>query len=97
MNTDRIKALAKEQGKSITYLCSLLNRPKYYLNDIKKNDSEMPEEYLKTIANELNTTVAYLKGETDNPPPFLILTRSKNICPMRKEVCVLLSAWPLLG
>lgn len=69
MNTDRIKALAKEQGKSITYLCSLLNRPKYYLNDIKKNDSEMPEEYLKIIANELNTTVAYLKGETDNPRP----------------------------
>ena len=69
MNTDRIKALAKEQGKSITYLCSLLNRPKYYLNDIKKNDSEMPEEYLKIIANELNTTVAYLKGQTDNPLP----------------------------
>lgn len=95
MNTDRIKALAKEQGKSITYLCSLFNRPKYYLNDIKKNDSEIPEEYLKIIANELNTTVAYLKGETDNP--FLILTRSKSICPMRKGVCVLLSVWPPLG
>lgn len=66
MDISRIKTLAKEQGKSITYLCQCINRPKYYLNDIAKETSRMiSENDLKIIATELKTTVAYIKGETD--------------------------------
>ena len=34
MNTSRIRDLAKQQGKSVTYICKLINRPTYYLNDV---------------------------------------------------------------
>lgn len=68
MNTDRIKALARQQGKSITYICQLIDRPKYYLNDVGKSpDSQIAENDLKVIAINLGTTVEYLKGETDDP------------------------------
>lgn len=44
MNTDRIKQLAKKQGKTVTYICKLIDRPKYYLNDVAKAaDREIPE------------------------------------------------------
>lgn len=68
MNTDRIKQLAKKQGKTVTYICKLIDRPKYYLNDVAKAaDREIPEKDLQTIAINLETTVAYLRGETDDP------------------------------
>lgn len=68
MNTNRIKALARQQGKSITYICQLIDRPKYYLNDVGKSpDSQIAENDLKVIAINLGTTVEYLKGETDDP------------------------------
>lgn len=68
MNTDRIKELAKKQGKSITYICQLIDRPKYYLNDVSKTpERRISDEDLKTIAINLGTTVEYLTGETDDP------------------------------
>ena len=67
MDTSRIKALAKKQGKTLSYICGLIGRKVYYLNDISKNNAEMPDEYLKILAENLETTVAYLKGETDDP------------------------------
>lgn len=67
MNTDRIKELARKQGKSITYICNLIGRPKYYLNDIAKaEDRKIPDEDLKILAINLETTIEYLKGETDD-------------------------------
>lgn len=50
MDTSRIKALAKKQGKTLSYICSLIGRKVYYLNDISKNNAEMPDEYLKILA-----------------------------------------------
>ena len=41
MNTSRIRDLAKQQGKSVTYICKLINRPKYYLNDVDKKPDRM--------------------------------------------------------
>ena len=68
MNTSRIRDLAKQQGKSVTYICKLINRPKYYLNDVdKKPDRMISDEDLKTLAINLGTTADYLKGETDDP------------------------------
>lgn len=65
MYIERIKKLLKEQGKSVTYICSLVGRPKYYLNDLRRTEADMPMEYLTVIANDLNTTVDYLLGKTD--------------------------------
>lgn len=67
MDTSRIKFLAKKQGKTLSYICGLIGRKVYYLNDISKNNAEMPDEYLKILAENLGTSVAYLKGETDDP------------------------------
>ena len=68
MNTSRIRDLAKQQGKSVTYICKLIDRPKYYLNDVdKKPDRMISDEDLKTLAINLGTTAEYLKGETDDP------------------------------
>lgn len=65
MDTARIKELAKKQGKSLSYICQLINRKVYYLNDLKKSSEMMRESDLKIIADDLNTTPEYLKGETD--------------------------------
>lgn len=67
MDTSRIVALAKKQGKSITYLCGLIGRYRGYMKDISKASSAMPMEYLQIIAADLGTTPEYLMFETDNP------------------------------
>ena len=67
MDIDRIKQIAKSQGKSITYICSLINRPKYYFNDLKRTGNDLPEEYANIIAKDLNVSVSYLLGESDIP------------------------------
>ena len=68
MNTERIKKMAKKQGKSIKYICDLIDRERYYLNDVAKSTGQgISDEDLKTIAIDLNTSVEYLKGETDDP------------------------------
>ena len=48
MNTSRIRDLAKQQGKSVTYICKLINRPKYYLNDVVETD-------IKSVSKEEKT------------------------------------------
>lgn len=67
MDTSRIVALAKKQGKSITYLCGLIGRYRGYMKDISKASSAMPMEYLQIIAADLGTTPEYLLFKTDNP------------------------------
>ena len=85
MNTDRIKQLAKKQGKTVTYICNLIDRPKYYLNDVAKAaDREIPEKDLQTIAINLETTVAYLRGETDDPA-FHLSSVGMNTLPVEEQ------------
>ena len=68
MNTERIKKVAKEQGKSVAYICKLIDRPRYYLNDVAKAPGQgISDEDLRAIAIDLNTSVEYLRGETDDP------------------------------
>jgi hypothetical protein len=85
MNTDRIKQLAKKQGKTVTYICKLIDRPKYYLNDVAKAaDREIPEKDLQIIAINLETTVAYLRGETDDPA-FHLSSVGMNTLPVEEQ------------
>lgn len=65
MDTTRIKSLAKAQGKSLSYICQLIGRKVYYLNDLQKSSEIMRESDLRIIADELNTTPEYLSGKTD--------------------------------
>ncbi len=62
---ERIKALSKEQGYSLTFIYKQLNLPSGYLRDVNANKTALTDERIALIADFLNTTPAYLKGETD--------------------------------
>ncbi len=62
---DRIKELAKSKGYSLTFLYKTLNLPNCYLRDVKANKTTFTEERISLIANFLNTTPEYIKGETN--------------------------------
>lgn len=70
MDTSRIKLLAKEQGKSITYICKLVGKTSCYLNDLnRKANAKMPDAELRIIATDLSTTPEYLLGLTEDRYP----------------------------
>ncbi len=62
---DRTRDLAKERGISLTFICKRLGLNNVYFIDREKAGKEIPEQKLAVIAEVLFTTVAYLKGETD--------------------------------
>lgn len=62
---NKIKELLKSQGRSLTFMYKVLNLPVGYLRDIKAKKTVLTDERLQTIADFLNTTTEYLKGETD--------------------------------
>jgi len=64
---ERIKALAKEHGWSMSYLASKINRSSAYFTDVKNGKATIPDDKLKEIANYLNCSVDYLLGRVDNP------------------------------
>ena len=65
VNIDKIKALAKEKGVSITFLCQAIGQGAYYFNDVKRRNGSIPDERLAIIADTLNTTVEYLTDQSD--------------------------------
>lgn len=68
-NIDKIKALAREKGVKIKYICSQLGLAETYLSNVKNGKDRMTQERLEQIAAILETTVAYLTDETDDPAP----------------------------
>ena len=62
---DRIKLLAKENGVSLSFLCSKLEKQRGYLKDISLGRGTLSENQLEIIANALGTTPDYLHGKTD--------------------------------
>lgn len=67
----RIKKMAQEQGISMAYLCKKIGlSSRTYFNDIEKHSREIPLDKLTIIADALRTTVAYLKGETEEKNPL---------------------------
>ncbi len=65
VNIDKIKALAKEKGISLTYLCRSVGQGRGYLNDVKSGKTTMPADRLNIIAEKLGTTTRYLADEDD--------------------------------
>lgn len=66
---NRLEECIAESGKSKSYLCRRIGRKEYYLRDIIRQKNSIPEDYQKTLAEELGTTVEYLNGETDIKNP----------------------------
>lgn len=62
---DRLEALIKEQGKKKSYLCELIGKRRGYIADAKQGHGRISDEYLEVFAQELGTTAAYLRGETE--------------------------------
>lgn len=69
VNLDKIKSLAKEQGKKLSYLTSQIGVPHTYFADLNRHKRDMPLDRLKKIADLLGTTVEFLRDETDDPAP----------------------------
>lgn len=64
-NTNRIKELAKEKGLKTKWICSQLGLAESYLSDVSRGKNSITDARLQVIADLLDTTPEYLKGETD--------------------------------
>lgn len=65
-NFDRLMSLAKSQKRSASYLCSLIPRANNYINDLRRHNRTPSADIVAIWATALNTTPAYLMGETDD-------------------------------
>lgn len=89
----RLESLAKIKGVSKTHLCSLVGRPKYYLNDIKNKGIQAADDYIAIWADALNTTPEYLKGETDQKEKPASTT-ADGLTPAGKELLQFIESLP---
>lgn len=64
---DRIIALSEMCGKKRSFLSQVMGFSSRYLVDAKKQNTNIADKPLRILANELNTTPEYLRGETDDP------------------------------
>lgn len=62
---DTVLQLAKEKGISQAFICNKLGLSRNYLSEVKKGKTSLTDDRLAIIAEILNTTPEYLKGETD--------------------------------
>ena len=62
---NRIKALSKERGTSLTFMYKKIGLPSGFLRDYKDGKTSLTSERLSIIADFLNTTPEYLEGKTD--------------------------------
>ena len=64
---DRLDELIMATGKKKSFLSEKMGHAKRYLNDAKKQNSNICDEDVRVLAWELGTSVEYLRGETDDP------------------------------
>ena len=64
---DRINNLARERGVKKAAICRKIGKSIYYLRDAEKNKIDIKIDDLQIIASMLQTSTAYLMGETDDP------------------------------
>lgn len=83
VDVDRIKALAKGQGITMTYLASMLGKYRNFLSAVRLGTDRIDEDELKIIAAKLNTTIEYLTDQTDDPEPPAAPNADEPISPER--------------
>lgn len=66
LEIDRIKLLAKERHRSLSYICENIGlKSRSFFSDVEANKVQLTEERLQQIADILDTTTDYLHGKTD--------------------------------
>jgi transcriptional regulator with XRE-family HTH domain len=66
VKTDRIRKVAKERGRSLSWVCSKVGVHRGYFLNVEKDDRSIPADKLEIIASCLETTVDYLTYRTDD-------------------------------
>lgn len=67
LTVERIKALSKSKGFKMKFICGNIGVRDNYFTDCKAKKIDIPVDKLTAVATMLDTTVAYLSGETDDP------------------------------
>ena len=67
LTVERIKALSKTKGFKMKFICGNIGVRDNYFTDCKAKKIDIPVDKLTAVATMLDTTVEYLKGETDDP------------------------------
>ena len=71
VNIARVRAIAKEKGIKIGYICDQLGMKNSYLADVANGKNSMSDERITKIAEILGTTHSYLTDQTDDPAPVI--------------------------
>lgn len=64
---DRLDFLLKRNGMTRKALCAASGHADNYIRMFEKRNTEPPREFVNFCAQKLDTTSAYLFGETDDP------------------------------
>ena len=93
MKTYRIRALAKEKGLSLSFICSKLGVAHVYFIDIDKSNRDIPDDKLLMIADILNTTpCSYYTTSLAAYQPFFSEYNRKYLPIFMYEKCHILTA-----
>ena len=66
VDVDRIKLRAKAFGISLEFLNQCIGKYRGFLSCVRNGTDRIDEDELAVIADKINTTVAYLTGQTDD-------------------------------
>lgn len=65
IRADRIKALLKENGLTMKFFNDKFGKNRSFLSNVLSGSDNIDEAQIEFLAEKLNTTPEYLKGETD--------------------------------
>jgi transcriptional regulator with XRE-family HTH domain len=88
VNIARVRAIAKEKGIKIGYICDQLGMKNSYLADVANGKNSMSDERITKIAEILGTTHAYLTDETDDPAPVIGEPMTKSEIEMIQDMTI---------
>ena len=63
----RLYSRIREKGITQKYLCQLAGKGRQYIADARGGNGTISDEALEVFARALDTTAAWLRGETDDP------------------------------
>ena len=72
LDFERVKAKAKEKQISMVKLSGMLGKNETYFYDVRNKNLKVSKQTLEKLAEILDTSAAYLNGETDDPTPYFV-------------------------
>ena len=74
-NFDRLRALAKKQGMTITHLCNIVGKKNWYIADSQNKGIAIPldaveEDYNRLVKNFEDTLDIYLRARGLDPDDY---------------------------